>query len=52
MKTVCRSIADAKGATLEFTSQGFWWPQPVENPPAEWLQRQKDLQNEKCSIVF
>lgn len=44
--------ADAKGATLEFTSQGFWWPQPVENPPAEWLQRQKDLQNEKCSIVF
>lgn len=44
--------ADAKGATLEFTSQGFWWPQPVENPPSEWLQRQKDLQNEKCSIVF
>lgn len=44
--------ADAKGATLEFTSQGFWWPQPVENPPAEWLQRQNDLQNEKCSIVF
>lgn len=44
--------ADAKGATLEFSSQGFWWPQPVENPPAEWLQRQKDLQNEKCSIVF
>lgn len=44
--------ADAKGATLEFTSQGFWWPQPVENPPAEWLQRQKDLKNEKCSIVF
>lgn len=44
--------ADAKGATLEFTSQGFWWPQPVENPPAEWLQRQKDLQNDKCSIVF
>ena len=44
--------ADAKGATLEFTSQGFWWPQPVENPPAEWIQRQKDLQNEKCSIVF
>lgn len=44
--------ADAKGATLEFTSQGFWWPQPVENPPAEWLQRQKDLQDEKCSIVF
>lgn len=44
--------ADAKGASVEFRSQGFWWPQPKENPPAEWLQRQKDLQEEKCSIVF
>lgn len=43
---------DDMGATIEFKSQGFWWPQPSENPPAEWLQRQKDLQKEKCSIVF
>ena len=44
--------ADANGATIEYKSQGFWWPQPVDAPPAEWLQRQKDLQNEKCAVVF
>lgn len=44
--------ADANGATIEYKSQGFWWPQPVDAPPAEWLQRQKDLQNEKCTVVF
>lgn len=43
---------DADGATIEFSSQGFWWPQPTEDAPAEWLQRQEDLQNEKSTFVF
>ena len=43
---------DAKGAVVEYSSKGFWWPQPVDNPPAEWLQRQKDLENEKCTFLF
>jgi hypothetical protein len=43
---------DSKGAVVEYSSKGFWWPQPVENPPAEWLQRQKDLENEKCTFLF
>lgn len=44
--------ADKEGAEIEYCSKGFWWPQPVKNPPAEWIRRQKDLQNEKCSVVF
>lgn len=43
---------DAEGAVIEFSSKGFWWPQPAENPRKEWIQRQKDLQNEKCTILF
>lgn len=43
---------DSKGAVVEYSSKGFWWPQPVENPPAEWLQRQKDLESEKCTFLF
>ena len=39
-------------ATITYSSNGFWWPQPVENPPAEWAQRQADLQGEKCTILF
>ena len=42
----------AKGANITYSSKGFWWPQPSENPPAEWLQRQKDLANEECTILF
>ena len=41
-----------KGAKITYSSKGFWWPQPEENPPAEWLQRQKDLANEECTILF
>lgn len=41
-----------KGAKITYTSKGFWWPQPEDNPPAEWLQRQKDLANEECTILF
>lgn len=37
---------------LNYSSKGFWWPQPVDNPPKEWLQRQQDLQNEKCTILL
>lgn len=39
-------------ATITYSSNGFWWPQPVENPPAEWALRQADLQGEKCTILF
>lgn len=41
-----------KGAKITYSSKGFWWPQPENNPPAEWLQRQKDLANEECTILF
>ena len=41
-----------KGAKITYSSKGFWWPQPSDNPPAEWLQRQKDLANEECTILF
>lgn len=41
-----------KGAKITYSSKGFWWPQPSDNPPAEWAQRQKDLANEECTILF
>ncbi len=37
---------------VEYSSQGFWWPQPVDNPPKEWALRQKDLAHEQCSFVL
>lgn len=39
-------------ATITYSSKGFWWPQPQEEPREEWIQRQKDTENEKCTIVF
>ena len=43
---------DAEKAVVEFTSKGFWWPQPKENPPAEWLSRAKDLADEHCQFLL
>lgn len=43
---------DKNKATITFSSEGFWWPQPQSEPREEWIQRQKDLENEKCTIVF
>ena len=43
---------DKEGATINYSSSGFWWPQPVENPPKEWLQRVEDLKSERCRILF
>ena len=43
---------EQKKATVTFSSKGFWWPQPQDEPREEWIQRQKDLENEKCTIVF
>lgn len=37
---------------LNYSSKGFWWPQPVDNPPKEWAQRQRDLQKQKATILF
>lgn len=42
----------AEGAKVEYSSSGFWWPQPVENPPKEWAQRVADLSDERCTILF
>lgn len=41
-----------KKAEITYSSQGFWWPQPQEEPREEWIQRQKDLENEKCTILL
>jgi hypothetical protein len=43
---------DPEKAVMEFSSKGFWWPQPVAEPPKEWLQREKDLQDEKVTFLF
>ena len=43
---------DSKKAAITYSSKGFWWPQPQEEPREEWIQRQKDLENEKCTIVL
>ena len=44
--------SDPKGVNLSYSSNGFWWPQPQDNAPAEWAQRQADLADEKCRILF
>ena len=41
-----------KKAEISYSSKGFWWPQPQEEPREEWIQRQKDLENERCTIVL
>lgn len=41
-----------KGAKFEYSSKGFWWPQPIDNPPIEWQRRTDDLQNEVTHFVF
>ena len=41
-----------KGAKITYSSKGFWWPQPVENPPKEWKRRSDDLQKEEANILF
>ena len=41
-----------KKVEISYSSKGFWWPQPQEEPREEWIQRQKDLENEKCTIVL
>lgn len=43
---------DSRKADITYSSKGFWWPQPQDEPREEWVQRQKDLENEKCTIVF
>ena len=37
---------------FEYSSKGFWWPQPKENPPAEWQSRADDLADEKCKFLL
>lgn len=48
--TVMHSTPEA--VTFEFSSKGFWWPQPKENPPAEWQCRAEDLACEKCKFLL
>lgn len=47
---VLRSTPDA--AIFEYTSKGFWWPQPSENPPKAWNSRVEDLMHEKCKFLL
>lgn len=37
---------------FEYSSKGFWWPQPKENPPAEWQSRAEDLADERCKFLL
>ena len=41
-----------EGAKFEYSSKGFWWPQPLDTPPAAWQRRVDDLQNEVANFVF
>lgn len=43
---------DAEGVRIDFSSKGFWWPEPVQDPPAQWRCRQDDLAGESCSFTF
>jgi hypothetical protein len=47
---ILRSTPEA--ALIEYSSKGFWWPQPVENPPKEWENRTKDLAHEECKFLL
>ena len=42
----------AKGARIEYSSKGYWWPQPADNPPKEWQRRVDDMQNEEVNLLF
>ena len=39
-------------AIITYSSNGFWWPQPEDNPPKEWAQRVEDLKAERCTILL
>lgn len=39
-------------AVVTYSSNGFWWAQPVENPPKVWAQRVADLSAERCTILL
>lgn len=47
---VMRSTPEA--VEFEYSSKGFWWPQPAENPPAEWQRRADDLADERCKFLL
>lgn len=42
----------AERAKITYSSKGFWWPQPSDNPPKEWQRRADDLQKEEANILF
>ena len=39
-------------AVITYSSNGFWWAQPVENPPKVWAQRVADLSAGRCTILL
>ena len=47
---VMRSTPEA--VKFEYSSKGFWWPQPAENPPKEWQSRAEDLADERCKFLL
>ena len=48
--TVLRSTPEA--ATFEYSSKGFWWPQPTDNPPQAWKSRAEDLAHEEYKFLL
>jgi hypothetical protein len=47
---IMRSAPEA--VTFEYSSKGFWWPQPMDNPPEEWISRAEDLSHEECKFLL
>ena len=43
---------NSKGACIKFSSKGYWWPQPSDNPPKEWQRRVDDMQHEEVNLLF
>lgn len=41
-----------EAVTFEYSSKGFWWPQPLDNPPQAWLSRAEDLSHEDCKFLL
>ena len=48
----CRITFHPEAAIFEYSSKGFWWPQPSDNPPKEWAMRSEDLRNEQCTFLL
>lgn len=48
--TILRSTPEE--VTFEYSSKGFWWPQPADNPPQAWKSRAEDLAHEEYKFLL